>query len=92
MTSRKQPPQDLLERIRGEYLEMPGLRLKPEHVRRLCGVDATVCQMALDSLVDAKFLSANSDGTYARLTGGEVTRARVSRGDLTAEAPLDKAS
>ena len=27
---------------------MPGLRLKPEHVRRLCGVDATVCQMALE--------------------------------------------
>ena len=76
MTSRKQPPQNVLERVRGEYLEMPGLRLKPEHVQRLCGVDQTVCQMALDALVDARFLCANADGTYARLTDGEVSRIR----------------
>ena len=92
MTSRKQPPQDVLERVRGEYLEMPGLRLKPEHVQRLCGVEPAVCQMALDALVHARFLCANTDGTYARLASGEVSQVRVSKADLTLERHLDKAS
>ena len=71
---------------------MPGLRLKPEHVQRLCGVDPTACQMALDALADARFLCANADGTYARLTDGEVSRIRVSKAELATERPLDKAS
>jgi hypothetical protein len=64
------PTQQLLERIRAEYLEMPGMRLTFEQVQRLCGVDGSVCRVVLDSLVAAKFLCANLDGTYARLTDG----------------------
>jgi hypothetical protein len=58
--------EDVLRRLRAEFLEVPGLRLKPEQVRRLCGVERTICQLALDSLVDAKFLCVNSDGIYGR--------------------------
>ena len=31
----------IIQRIRAEYLEMPGLSLRPEQVQRLCGVDST---------------------------------------------------
>ena len=60
--------QSVLERIRAEYLEMPGMRLKIEQVPRLFGVDRSVCQTVLDSLVDSKFLYVKLDGAYARLT------------------------
>lgn len=67
----------LLTRIRGEYLEMPGLRLTVDQAQRLCGVDRTPCQMALDALVEAGFLCVRPDGVYARLLGGDVARWRL---------------
>jgi len=45
---------------------MPGLRLKPEQVQRLCGVEQSVCKHVLDSLVDREFLCIKPDGAYAR--------------------------
>ena len=74
--------EDVLRRLRAEFLEMPGLRLKPEQVRRLCGVERTICQLALDSLVDAKFLCVNSDGIYGRLSDGEVFRPGAAKADI----------
>jgi hypothetical protein len=62
------------ERLRAEFMEIPGLRLTSEQVQRLCGVERRVCQMVLDALVDAKFLSPTPDGAYARLTDGAVVR------------------
>jgi hypothetical protein len=59
-------------RIRAEYLEMPGLRLTPEQVQRLCGIERMICQLVLNELVDAKFLCVKADGHYARLTEGCV--------------------
>ena len=76
------PSERLLERIRAEYLEMPGLCLTSEQVQRLCGVERTICQLVLDSLVDAKFLCLKSTGAYARLTDGETTRARTAKAGL----------
>ena len=55
----------VFERIRAEFLEMPGLRLKPEQVQRLCGVEQSVCKHVLDSLVDREFLCIKPDGAYA---------------------------
>ena len=57
-------PNQILERIRGEYLEMPGLTLKAEQVARLCGLDRSLCLAALQALVDAKFLTVKADGAY----------------------------
>ena len=76
------PPERLLERIRGEYLEMPGLRLKLEQMQRLCGVERTLCQLVLDSLVDEKFLCVKPDGAYARLTDGEPLHPHPAKADL----------
>jgi hypothetical protein len=70
VTTRPPTPQ-LLERIRAEYLEMPGLRLRAEQVQRLCGVERTMCRILLDALVETNFLWMKSDGSYARLMDGE---------------------
>ena len=52
--------------LRAEYLEMPGLRLKPEQVQRVWDVERTMCQRVLDSLVDAKFCArGRTDTTHA---------------------------
>ena len=56
----------IVQRIRAEYLEMPGLSLRPEQVQRLCGVDSTLCESVLEALVESGFLSRRADGAYAR--------------------------
>ncbi len=84
-------PDRSLQRIRAEYLEMPGLRLTRGQVERLCGVEHTVCQTLLDALVEAKFLCVKADGAYGRLTDGTYPRPRPAKADqrsasLAAEA------
>jgi len=76
------PPEGLLERIRAEYREMPGLCLTCEQIQRLCGVERTLCQLILDSLVDAKFLYLKTNGAYARLTDEETCRPRAAKAGL----------
>ena len=53
-------------RLRGEFLDMPGLRLTPEQVQRLCGIERTICNLVLDSLMNMEILCVKSDGAYAR--------------------------
>lgn len=65
---------EMRSRVQGDFLEMPGLRLKPDQVQRLCGLDRTMCDLVLESLVEMKFLYQTSDGAYARLTEGELFR------------------
>jgi len=60
----------LLNRLRGQYLEMPGLALTTSQVQRLCGVDGSICKALLDALVDAHFLCLTLDGKYRRTTEG----------------------
>ena len=72
----------MLTRIRGEYLEMPGLRLTVEQAQRLCGVERTVCKSVLDELVEEKFLCVKVNGAYARATDGEMPRPYPAKADL----------
>jgi hypothetical protein len=60
----------VLRRICGEYLEMPGLRLTPAQARRLWGLDEPTCTQLLTSLTESKFLYRRQDGMYARLSDG----------------------
>ena len=76
----------LLERIRAEYLEMPGMTLSLEHVARLCGIERPVCKLVLDALVDLKFLYVRADGAYARLSADTTHRARPARATLASSA------
>jgi DNA-binding response OmpR family regulator len=57
-------------RIRAEYMEMPGMRLRVEQVQRLCGVDRGISRFVLDALVRETFLVVNRDGTYVRAAAG----------------------
>lgn len=74
--------QELISRIRAEFLEMPGMRLTMQQVQRLCGIESTLCQIVLDSLVEEKFLSVKPDGSYGRLTEGDVSRPRQAKATL----------
>jgi hypothetical protein len=87
------PTERLFERVRAEYLEMPGLRLTCEQVQRLCGIERTVCQMVLNALVDERFLCVKPDGHYALSTDGEIPYPRAANADLSRpEQRLVKAS
>jgi len=57
---------DLGRRIRGEYIEMPGLRLTVTQAQRLWGLDRTACELVLSALVDVDFLIRNRDGAFVR--------------------------
>ena len=83
---------DVVNRLCAEFLEMPGLRLTSGQVQRLCGVEKTLCQQGLDSLVEAKFLYVKSDGVYARTTDGEVSRPRMARAVFALPVRLVRAS
>jgi hypothetical protein len=58
---------DILRRVQGEFLEMPGLRLTEAQARRLWGLDAAACSTLLAALVDAKFLFKTPDGAFMRV-------------------------
>ena len=64
--------QDLVRRVRGEFLEMPGLRLTMQQARRLWRLDETLCNAVLAALVDAHFLARTSDGAFVRQDGHSV--------------------
>ena len=61
---------DVLQRIQGEYSEMPGLRLTPAQAQRLWGLDRATCEELLKALVNDKFLSQTRDGSFIRTEGG----------------------
>ena len=77
--------EQLLRRVTGEYLEMPGLRLTREQARRLWGLDDQTSTNLLDALVDLKFLIRHADGQYARLTEGDAPLLRMAKADIRSE-------
>jgi hypothetical protein len=62
----RQSTEELLQHVRGEYLEMPGLRLTRDQATRLWGLDSRTCQKLLHTLLDARFLICTADGRYSR--------------------------
>ena len=68
------PYRQAFERIRGEYREMPGMRLTLAQVERLSGVEISVCRLVLDDLVHTHILSVRPDGTYTRGTADAPSR------------------
>jgi Fic family protein len=65
--------EDVLQRIQGEFVEMPGLRLTAAQAQRLWGLEREVCTQLLSTLVDAKFLSRTRDGAFIRTDGAGPT-------------------
>jgi hypothetical protein len=54
----------LLNIVRGEFLEMPGLRLTKKQAQRLWAIDADTCEALLGSLENSQFLRHTRDGEY----------------------------
>jgi hypothetical protein len=73
---------EVLNRLRAEFVEMPGLQLTVAQAQRLCGVERTLCQMVLDALVDEEVLCVSVDGRYKRWRQGEALRSRGAKASL----------
>ena len=58
----------IVERVRGEFREMPGLALTLGQAARLWSLDAQMCADVLAQLVSAGFLCQRSDGAFCRAT------------------------
>ncbi len=58
--------QAVIERVRGEFNEMPGLRLTPEQAARLWGLDLSACNEVLNRLVASSFLRWSAGGVVQR--------------------------
>ena len=62
----------ILLRIAGEFLEMPGLHLTLTQAQRLWALDQDTCAEALELLVLARFLHRTSTGSYVRIADRAV--------------------
>jgi hypothetical protein len=59
----------LVERVRCEFLEMPGLRLTIPQAARLWGLDVLSCEAVVDVLIRCEFLQRTASGAVARVGG-----------------------
>ena len=55
---------ELIGRIRGEFIEMPGLKLSFQQACRLWNLSATACREALDALRAEGFLYQTPSGAF----------------------------
>jgi hypothetical protein len=56
----------LVDRVRGEFNEMPGLRLTVPQAARLLGIEPAACRDVIDELVQSAFLRKTADGMIVR--------------------------
>ena len=61
---------DLIRRLKAEFLEMPGLKLTNAQAQRLWALDPVSCSLLLETLVDVKFLFRTRDGAFMRVEHG----------------------
>jgi hypothetical protein len=85
--------EEVVHRIRGEYTEMPGLRITLPQAQRLWGLDAALCRLALDCLVQTGFLRRTEAGQYLRLSDGAANTLplRMAKAEISTSAePADR--
>ncbi|PWT84464.1 MAG: hypothetical protein C5B57_04775 [Blastocatellia bacterium] len=56
-----------IDRVRSEYVEMPGLALTRWQMRRLWRFDGFVCDAVVDALVKSGFLRERQDRAFVRV-------------------------
>ena len=54
------------DRVRAEFVEMPGLTLTVRQASRLFGLDQEICREVVDRLIHVDFLRWSSTGVVAR--------------------------
>jgi hypothetical protein len=77
---------DLLNRAKQEYVEMPGLVLTIRQASRLWNLDTGVCHTLLSTLLREEFLSQTRDGAYLR-RGSENSYLRSNEPDAPFHGP-----
>ena len=60
--------EDIVQLIRMEYAEMPGLCLTFWQAQRLWDLSDELCEQALRFVTNSGFLIRNADGAYVRAT------------------------
>jgi hypothetical protein len=75
--NQSRPIDEVLRRVQGEFLEMPGLRLTEAQACRLWGLDTAVCDALLGALVDAKFLFKTRDGAFMKVEQATPMKASI---------------
>jgi Fic family protein len=58
--------EDILLRVKSEFLEMPGLRLTLRQAERLWGLDQSTCEALIETLTEARFLQRTREGAIVR--------------------------
>jgi hypothetical protein len=76
------PTSLLLDRIRGEFREMPGLRVTLPQAQRLWQLEAADCEAALHALVHEGFLGVTVDDTYIALPITARVRLKTLKADF----------
>lgn len=56
----------LVDRVRGEFNEMPGLQLTIPQAARLLGIEQDACRAVIESLVASSFLRKTPTGMIVR--------------------------
>ncbi len=74
----------VVDRVRGEFVEMPGLELTLAQAVRLWTLGADDCRYVIDALVDVGFLKWTARRTIVR-TGLDL---RLERDAQTADIPV----
>ncbi len=68
---------DIVRRVQGEFLEMPGLRLTEPQARRLWALEPSLCAAVLAELVDNGFLLRTRDGAFVRVDSASPLKASL---------------
>ena len=55
-----------MRRVRGEFEEMPDLRLTTRQAQRFWALDAAECETVLGLLVDGQYLMRTPNGVFIR--------------------------
>jgi hypothetical protein len=76
--------ENLLRRVYGEFLDMPGLRLTCAQAERLFGMDEDTCRRLMEALVADNCLARSARGMYVMLSRGRAVDARRRREQLIA--------
>jgi hypothetical protein len=59
--------EDLVLRVRAEFLEMPGLMLTFPQAERLWGLEQDLCRQVISALIGSEFLRCTREGMIARV-------------------------
>ena len=71
----------LIDRIRAEFTELPGLKLTPAQACRLWQVDERECRTALATLIAEGFLAQAPSGMFVALPRPQGKSAKAARTD-----------